>query len=528
MSEAIAISEQATDELPEQDAVGMPAPIVERAQPSLRSRAIRGSIWTMLGYALAQILRLGSNLILTRLLFPAVYGQMAIVSIFFQGLQMFSDVGIGPSIIQNPRGEDPKFLNTAWTMQAIRGFVIMLCTIAVAWPVAKIYGQPDLLYVLPVIGLTALIGGFNSTAMFTLNRRIEVAKLTVLDVFTQLASIVTMVIWAYFSRTVWALVAGNVVFSLVRMIASHFLIPGTKNRLMWDKECAGALIKFGRWIFVSTLLTFFAGEADRMIFGMKIPLAALGIYTIATMLAGLPTQAIIKVANSITFAVFSRAGDDRSHDSLASIFSQIRYPILVFSAVAVSGMIVTGPALINFMYDERYRTGGWMLQLCAVCAWFEILETTNGSAVLALGRPGWLVIANSCKLFGLLAFIPLGQVIGTRYGSPFVGMLIGLILSEVIRYVSSGIALHRQGYGSFRDDTLMSLLAAAIAGAGMLIEHLLKGVLPTAWLAALIAGTLVALAWSPMVWRAYQGVFAPKRKKPAGFEAIVPAVVAAS
>lgn len=71
-----------------------------------------------------QLIRLGSNLILTRLLFPEAFGLMALVQTFMTGLAMFSDIGIGPSIIQNRRGEDPDFLNTAWTIQIGRGVML--------------------------------------------------------------------------------------------------------------------------------------------------------------------------------------------------------------------------------------------------------------------------------------------------------------------------------------------------------------------------------------------------------------------
>src|ERR1700729_1195426 len=92
-----------------------PAVAVSTPQKSLKSRAIRASAWTMVGYFGGQVIRLGSNVILTRMLFPGAYGEIVLVGIFFQGLQMFSDVGIGPSIIRSNRGDDPLFLNTAWT-----------------------------------------------------------------------------------------------------------------------------------------------------------------------------------------------------------------------------------------------------------------------------------------------------------------------------------------------------------------------------------------------------------------------------
>ena len=119
------------------------------------------------------LIRLASSLILTRLLFPEVYGVMSLVWMLMYGLAMFSDVGLGPAIIRDRRGDDPDFLNTAWTVQAIRGAVLWLCSCLAAGPMALLYGQPELAQLIPAAGLTALIAGFNSTALYTCRRRMD-------------------------------------------------------------------------------------------------------------------------------------------------------------------------------------------------------------------------------------------------------------------------------------------------------------------------------------------------------------------
>ncbi|MCE9529776.1 MAG: oligosaccharide flippase family protein, partial [Planctomycetes bacterium] len=63
-----------------------------------------------------QIIRFGSSVILAKLLFPEAFGLYALTFAFLTGLHLFSDLGIRVSIIQNPRGEEPKFLDTAWTL----------------------------------------------------------------------------------------------------------------------------------------------------------------------------------------------------------------------------------------------------------------------------------------------------------------------------------------------------------------------------------------------------------------------------
>ncbi|MDX2239769.1 MAG: oligosaccharide flippase family protein, partial [Leptolyngbyaceae cyanobacterium bins.302] len=73
-------------------------------KPSLMQRVIRGSAWTIGGHAASQVIRLGSNLLLSRLLFPEAFGLMALVFTFITGLHMLSDFGVQPNIIQSKRG----------------------------------------------------------------------------------------------------------------------------------------------------------------------------------------------------------------------------------------------------------------------------------------------------------------------------------------------------------------------------------------------------------------------------------------
>ncbi|HZJ69863.1 MAG TPA: oligosaccharide flippase family protein, partial [Planctomycetota bacterium] len=100
----------------------------------------RSATWSILAHGGSQLLRFASNIVLARLLFPEAFGLMAIVNALLQGLHLFSDIGIGPSIIQNARGNDPAFLNTAWTVQVVRGTVLWLVACAIALPAAIFYG----------------------------------------------------------------------------------------------------------------------------------------------------------------------------------------------------------------------------------------------------------------------------------------------------------------------------------------------------------------------------------------------------
>ena len=168
-----------------------------KQESSLKHKAIRGTAWTLIGYGGSQVLRLGSNLILTRLLVPEVFGLMALVLTFRQGLTLFSDIGIRPSIIRSKRSDDPTFLNTAWTLQVIRGFWIWFGCAVIAWPVSRFYEEPRLLWLIPIVCISSIFQGFQSTALATLSRRMEVGKLTRFEFGVQMVSLTAMIFLAW-------------------------------------------------------------------------------------------------------------------------------------------------------------------------------------------------------------------------------------------------------------------------------------------------------------------------------------------
>src|SRR5262245_29850229 len=193
-------------------------PAAPPATPGLKQAALRSAAWTMAGFGTLLVLRFVSNIILTHLLFPEIFGLMMLVNSFIIGLHMFSDIGIGPSIVRSKHGDDPNFLNTGWTLQIVRALGLWLASAAIAWPVAAFYGQPELAQLIPAVGLATAISGFNSTSMLTLSRHLAQARLVVLEVGTYVFSQAIVILWVCYQQTVWALVVGNLISSVLVMV----------------------------------------------------------------------------------------------------------------------------------------------------------------------------------------------------------------------------------------------------------------------------------------------------------------------
>ena len=413
---------------------------------SLKKLAIRGTIWTIAGYGSSQILRFSSNLILTRLLFPELFGLMTLVYVFISGLHLFSDIGVGPSIIQNKRGDDPAFLNTAWTLQVIRSFGLWCCCILIAWPVAKFYGEPQLLWLIPVVGLNTIISGFNSTALFTLNRHMAVGQLAIFELGGQVITLLVMIVWAWFSPTIWALVIGGFVSASIQMVWSHRLNSGPPNRFAWDQEATKDLISFGKWIFVSTAMTFLAGQTDRLILGKLFSFEMLGVYGIAFTLSDIPRQLIMALSGKVIFPVFSKFAD-LPRETFRAKIQKNRMPILIATALSLTALVSFGDIIITVLYDNRYDQAAWMMPILTLGVWPSVLSQTIDPSLFAIGKARYVAYGCFVSFLVLAIGLPLGfSLMGT------VGAVIAVPLSNLPPYGIISYGLWREKLACIGQD----------------------------------------------------------------------------
>jgi O-antigen/teichoic acid export membrane protein len=247
-----------------------------------------------------------------------------------------------------------------------------------------------------------------------------------------------MLVWASIRPDVWALLAGSLASSALRLLLSFVALPGRGNRFGWEPEARRELLRFGRWIFLSTLTTFVAMQADRLILGFMVPMGMLGVYAIAQTISRMPVEVLESVTQSVTFPAYSRVREKGG--DLPRAFAVARLPLVWAGGLGLSLLALLGPALIGFLYDDRYREAGWIVQVLAAGALLQILHTTLADALLALGQPQWIAAGNGAKIASMAVFLPLGY---SSFG--FAGALGGLAAAELPKYLLQALRARRCG-----------------------------------------------------------------------------------
>jgi O-antigen/teichoic acid export membrane protein len=439
---------------------------------SIKKLAIRGAVWTIAGYGTSQILRFGGNLILTRLLIPEYFGLMALVNTLRAGIELFSDLGIGQSIVNNKKGDEPAFLNTAWTLQVIRGVVIWLFCLLLTFPIAKFYNDDRLIWLIPIMAFSSVIDGFASTSLHTLQRRIDLGKLTRFDLLVQILTLATFIIWTWLTRNILALALGVLAGALYRTVGSFWLIRGYSNRFAWEPDAFKELLSFGRWMFMASAVTFLNDQADRLILGKLLSFQILGVYTIAYTLACVPKEIIKHLSYRVIFPTISNHVDLPRVNLRAKILRQRRLLLAGF-AIFLAALVTVGDLVIAVLYDKRYSEATWMMPILCCGVWFSMLFHTISPALLAIGKPLYSAQSNLAGFAMILLGLPFAFF---HFG--IVGAIIVIALSDMPLYLVNLYGLAREKFSSFAQDIQATAFFIAVLVLFLLIRNYLGFGLP--------------------------------------------------
>ncbi|MGC3971372.1 MAG: oligosaccharide flippase family protein [Pirellulales bacterium] len=235
------------------------------------------------------------------------------------------------------------------------------------------------------------------------------------------------------SAGAWAMIAGLFATTAVNFIGSHMLVPDYRNRFAWDREAADALFRFGRWVLLSTMITFCAMQVDRLLLGRLITKEMLGVYSVALAVAMLPNMLLQTLGGAVIYPLMARmARRDRSE--LAEKLATARDVLSALAIFFVVGVVLEAPAFFELLYDARYASAGRIAQLLAMTVWISALATTLERVPQALGETRMLAAYNLVKLVAA----SVASLVGYHFGG-----LEGFILGYTIGVGIGNFALHR-------------------------------------------------------------------------------------
>jgi O-antigen/teichoic acid export membrane protein len=443
----------------------------ERLGATLYTRALRGGVWTVVAHSADTFTRIISSLLMTRLLFPEAFGLITAATSLLVGLTLVSDVGIRTVILRSPHGDNPDFLRFAWTLQICRGgalwaVLILFCGVLTLEPVRSslpnqsVFADKEFPIISVVLGFSLLLSGLESTAVHANVRRLNLRPIIFLDVIARLASLPVMLLLAWMTKSVWAIVAGVIVASIVRLIMTHLFVPGPRMCWRWDREHVAEFAHFGKWISIASTATFVSGQGDRLFIGLFLSSTLLGLYSIAKLPMETAMGLFERLNGSLAVPVLGEV-IRTDVNSLKGKYYRFRLPFDL-SAPLLGGIVCSaGSLIIHILYDARYVDAGYMLQLLGVS-----LAMYPSSLILSAfpltGSPQVSAVISVVQAVSLLTCMVAGFVLE---GLP--GVVFGIAIHRIVPSILVLELAYRRGWV----DILKELRVLPVFGLGIFIGN---------------------------------------------------------
>src|SRR3990172_10700322 len=272
---------------------------VRKPGASLTHRVVVSGFWMFTLRMLQNAFGFIRLIVLARVLLPNDFGLMGIALLTISTLETFSQTGFQHALIQK-KGNIESYLNSAWTVSILRGFIIFGVLYLIAPYAATFFNASEAKSVIQVIGISVLIKAFNNLGVIYFKKDLEFNKQFIYEMGGTLADFIVSVSTALILMNAWALVFGLLAGEFSRCCLSYLLHP-RRPRLNFDLGKLKELWGFGKWISGSNIFTFLVTQGDDIFVGKVLGATALGFYQMAYRISNLPATDVTHVISQITF-----------------------------------------------------------------------------------------------------------------------------------------------------------------------------------------------------------------------------------
>lgn len=349
---------------------------------SSKSDVMKGLFWTLSERFMSQIVSVIVTIILTRLISPADYGVISVVTIIIAILNVFMTSGFSASLIQQDNVDSIDY-STVLYFSIVLGMLIYIGIFLFSPTLAKFYGLPQLDFVLKVLSLKIPLSALNSVQQAYVSRNMLFQNFFISTVSATIVSGTIGVLLAYLNFGVWSLVAQDL-FNIITITGVLWFSVAWRPTLQFSFFRLKKLFNFGVKIFVQTLFNTIYANIRSLLIGGFYSATDLAYYTKGNQYPNLIVTNVDTAVGKTMFPIMSREQDDIGRiKSLtrrtAQMNSYIMSPILI-------GFIVCAKQIVSLVMTDKWLPSVPYIRIICICLLIRASQTAILQAIKSIGR----------------------------------------------------------------------------------------------------------------------------------------------
>ena len=408
----------------------------------IRKQVVSGVKWTTIGTIVIAVAALLKLSVLARLLDKADFGLMALVTFVMGFMNLFSDMGLTSAILHKQDISKQEYASLYWFNV---GFSVFLYGILMALTplVATFYDEPELGFLIPLLGLNLLISAFGRIYKTIEFKHLLFKRITIFEIIAAILSLVFAVYLAIEDYGVLALVYSALLQYVVQNLL-YFAYGIRKYGLLarFRFQETKPFLRIGIYQVGGQVINYFNRDMDILLIGKFFGPDLLGGYSLAKQLVSRPAQILnpIKVA-SPALAMFQTQKEELKKNYLRLVSMVAKINMLVYGIT-----IIFAPIIVEIFYGHDFVELTTLVRILCIYMIFRAIGNPIGSLVIATGKTHLEFIWNSITLLVLPIFIYLGSRVGIN------AVAWGLSLAMLLLfYPSWKMLVHKMTGASFKE-----------------------------------------------------------------------------
>jgi O-antigen/teichoic acid export membrane protein len=454
---------------------------------SLKQKTVTGFLWSFIDNFASLGIQFIVGIILARILSPKEFGLIGMLTIFIAVSQSFIDSGFSQALI---RKKDPSQADysTVFYFNMIIGVICFLILFFCASLISRFFKEPQLKFLIQILGLSLIINAFTIIQQTILIRRIDFKLQAKISVISSVVSGVIGLGMAFAGYGVWSLVIKTITMYAITSILL-WLWNRWKPVLVFSIQSFKELFSFGSNLLVSGLIDTIYRNVYYLVIGKFFSAQELGYYTRADQFNAFPSSNLTAVIQRVSYPVLSSIKEDIP--KLKEAYKKLIRSTMLICFVLMLGMAAIAKPMILTLIGEKWESCVIYLQMLCFVGMFLPLHALNLNMLQVEGRSDLFLRLEIIKKALAIPIIVIGVIWGIK------AMILGMIVNTLIAYYLNSYWSGRFiGYSFLEQikDVLPSFLLAAGMSATVFVEGLLIPLPPLPLLAIqLITGALLSI-----------------------------------
>jgi O-antigen/teichoic acid export membrane protein len=374
----------------------------------LKEKAVRGGLARVAAQGATFLLRIGSLMVLARLIDPKDFGLVGMVTAFTGILNLFRDFGLGTAAVQNETVTDDQISNLFW-LNVVFGLTLAVVTVALAPLIVTFYHEPRLFSLTMVLATGLLFNALGVQHSAILQRNMQFTALSVISVVSIAVSSILAIVMAKLGFGYWALVAMAISNPLISTFGL-WVVARWIPRLPRRGAGLRSMMRFGATITLNSVVVYLAYNMEKVLLGRFWGANAIGIYGRAYQLVNVPTDNLNSAAGEVAFSTLSRIQNEPKR--LRSYFLRGYSLIVCFTIPITVIAAIFAKDLIAVLLGPKWQEAVPIFRLLAPTIAIFAMINPFGWLLLAIGK-----VKRSLNIaFVIAPLVMAGYICGLPYG----------------------------------------------------------------------------------------------------------------